>query len=59
MSERQEHKKRYNRRLEYIAAFEKWESHEPKLLVNKILFRLLPSLRRWRRWLAERPRWED
>lgn len=29
MSEKREHKRRYNLRLEYIAKFEKWIENEP------------------------------
>ena len=32
MSERQEHKKRYNQKLEYIAKFEKWLDKEPPII---------------------------
>ncbi|MBQ9269706.1 MAG: hypothetical protein IJ206_09350 [Oscillospiraceae bacterium] len=49
MSQSREHKRRYNQRLEYIAAFQKWMDREPprwKLLA-------------WRRWSKERPQWRD
>ena len=49
MSERQEHKKRYNLRLEYIMQFEKWLESEPSM----ILFW------RWRKWKNSRPIWHD
>ena len=49
MSERQEHKKRYNLRLEYIAKFNKWLEAEPSM----ILFW------RWRKWRNSRPVWHD
>lgn len=48
MSERQEKKKRYNRRLEFIAAFEKWLNSEPSML----------RIFRWRKWKKSRPTWE-
>lgn len=47
MSERREHKRRYNQRLEYIAQFEKWEAEEPSIL------RILS----WHKWLKNRPKW--
>ena len=49
MSERQEHKRRYNRRLEYIAQFAKWLEQEPPM------FRIV----KWRRWKKARPVWEE
>ena len=49
MSERQQHKKRYNLRLEYIARFNKWLESEPSM----ILFW------RWRKWKKSRPILED
>ena len=49
MSERQEHKRRYNLRLEYIAKFNKWLEAEPPM----ILFL------RWRKWKNSRPTWRD
>ena len=49
MSERQEKKKRYNLRLQYIAEFNKWLDREPPI------FRFV----RWRRWKAERPVWTE
>lgn len=45
MSERQEHKKRYNLRLQYIAEVNKWLDREPPM------WRVFA----WRRWKAERP----
>ena len=45
MSERQEHKKRYNQKLEYIAQLEKWLKAEPPM----VLFW------RWRKWKNNRP----
>ena len=45
MSERQEKKRRYNLRLEYIASFNRWIASEPP----KILFW------RWRKWRDARP----
>lgn len=47
MSERQEKKRRYNLRLEYIAHFQKWLNREPPM------WRVLA----WRRWKRERPVW--
>lgn len=49
MSERQEHKKRYNLRLEYIASFTGWLESEPPM----ILFW------KWRRWKNNRPTLRD
>ena len=49
MSERQEHKKRYNLRLQYIAEFQKWLDREPPML----------RVFKWRRWKRERPVWEE
>lgn len=47
MSERQEHKKRYNLRLQYIAEYNKWLDREPPL------WRVFSR----KRWKAERPVW--
>lgn len=49
MSERREHKRRYNLQLEYIARFSNWLNNEPPM----ILFW------RWRKWKKERPIWDD
>lgn len=49
MSERQEKKKRYNQRLEFIAEFEKWLAEEPSML----------RIFAWRRWRNRRPVWRD
>ena len=49
MSERQEHKKRYNLRLQYIAEFGKWLDAEPPLW----------RVSRWRRWKSMRPVWTE
>ena len=49
MSERQEKKRRYNRRLEYIAEFQKWLNREPSML----------RAFSWHRWKRERPVWEE
>ena len=49
MSEKQERKKRYNLRLEYIAQFQKWLEQEPPLYM----------VFAWRRWKRERPVWRD
>ena len=49
VNEKQEKKRRYNLRLEYIAHFNKWLDSEP------------PRWRfiRWRKWKNSRPVWED
>jgi len=47
MSERQEHKRRYNQRLEYIANFEKWLATEPPM------YRVF----KWKKWKNIRPQW--
>lgn len=44
-SQKRARKRRYNQKLEYIAAFEKWLSKEPP----RIFFR------KWIRWKRERP----
>jgi len=49
MSERQEHKRRYNLRLQYIAEFQKWLDREPHML----------RVFAWRRWKMERPVWVE
>lgn len=49
MSERQEKKRRYNQRLEYIAAFQKWLDREPSL------FRIVA----WHKWKKARPVWAE
>lgn len=49
MSERQEHKRRYNRRLQFIAEFEKWLEKEPSMI------RIIS----WWRWKQQRPVWEE
>lgn len=48
MSERQEKKRRYNLRLEYIATFQKWLDREPSI------FRVFA----WHKWKRERPVWK-
>ena len=45
MSEKQEKRRRYNRKLSYIAALEAWLRREPPM----ILFW------QWRKWLKDRP----
>lgn len=45
MSERQEKKRRYNQKLEWIAALEKWMEKEPPIW----------KLFAWRRWKDSRP----
>jgi hypothetical protein len=47
MSERQEHKRRYNQRLEYIAAFQKWIEQEPPMI----------RIVKWHSWKKRRPVW--
>lgn len=49
MSERREHKRRYNLRLQYIAEFDKWLEREPTML----------RVFAWRRWKRERPVWAE
>lgn len=49
MSESREHKRRYNQRLQYIAAFSKWLESEPPMI------RLIA----WARWKKQRPVWEE
>lgn len=49
MSERQEHKRRYNQRLEYIATFQKWIDAEPPMI----------KFWAWRKWLNNRPVWVE
>lgn len=50
MSESREHKRRYNKRLEFIAEFEKWLAKEPPML---------PFFWRFRKWKDARPVWKD
>ena len=45
MSEKQEHKRRYNQKLEFVAHFEKWLAEEPAM------WRLIA----WHRWKNRRP----
>lgn len=49
MSERQEKKKRYNQRLQYIAAFQKWLDAEPPMI----------AVIKWHRWKKLRPVLEE
>lgn len=49
MSERQEHKRRYNLRLQFIAEFEKWMNREPPMI----------RLRKWHKWKKQRPVWKE
>ncbi len=49
MSEKQEHRKRYNRRLQFIAEFEKWIHREPPM------YRMFA----WHRWKKSRPVWKE
>lgn len=45
MSEKQEHRKRYNRKLIYIAEFDKWLDSEPSMF----------NLIAWHKWKKQRP----
>lgn len=49
MSESREHKTRYNQKLQYIAAFEKWIKSEPSMI---LIFS-------WWNWKRNRPKRED
>lgn len=49
MSESREHKARYNRRLQYIAEFNKWLDREPK----RVFFI------QWHIWKKQRPIWKE
>lgn len=49
MSEKQEHKRRYNRKLEFIAHFEKWLANEPSML----------HFIKWHKWLKQKPVWDS
>lgn len=49
MSEKQEHRRRFNARIAYAAAIERWAQKQP----SRILFFAV------RRWLKEMPRKED
>lgn len=49
MSESREHKRRYNRRLEYIADFEKWIAQEPPMW----------AFWKWKKWRDARPVWNE
>ena len=49
MSEKQEHKKRYNLRLQYIAEFGKWLEAEPPMV----------RIFAWWRWKKQRPVWKE
>lgn len=49
MSEKQEQKRRYNQRLEYIAAFNRWLYNEPPMC----------CVFAWRRWKRQRPVLKD
>lgn len=49
MSESREHKRRYNRRLQYIEEFRKWIEKEPPII------RIIS----WWRWKKQRPVWEE
>ena len=49
MSEKQEHRKRYNLRLMWIADYEKWLNKEPPM------WRVFS----WHKWKRSRPKWEE
>lgn len=49
MSERQEHKRRYNQRLQYIAEVYKWLETEPPIYMYL----------KWKKWQKRRPTWND
>lgn len=49
MSERQEHKRRYNRRLQFFVEFGKWLEKEPPFI------RFIS----WHRWKKQRSVWEE
>lgn len=49
MSEKQQRKRRYNQKLTYIAAFEKWLAQEPP----RIFFW------KWIRWKREKPMMQE
>ena len=49
MSERQEKKRRYNARLEYISHFEKWLESEPPMI----------RIFAWRKWKKNRPTYKE
>lgn len=49
MSESREHKLRYNRKLEFISAFEEWMEREPPMI---LIFH-------WHRWKKRRPVWRE
>lgn len=48
MSERQEKKRRYNARLEYISQFNSWLDSEPPMIL----------LIHWYLWKRRRPKWK-
>lgn len=49
MSERQEKKRRYNARLEYISHFDKWLESEPPMI----------RIFAWRKWKKNRPIYKE
>ncbi len=49
MSERQEHKKRFNAKVAWCRAFEEWLRNEPSM------FRIFA----WRKWKKQKPNVED
>lgn len=49
MSEKQEHRKRYNLRLIWIADYEKWLNKEPPM------WRVFS----WHKWKRSRPQWQE
>lgn len=48
MSERQEHKKRYNLKLQYIAEVTKWLQAEPPMI----------RFWAWHKWKRQKPVWK-
>ena len=49
MSEKQEHRKRLNAKVEWIRAFEKWLHEEPSMV----------RVFKWRKWKKAKPNYED
>ena len=59
MSEKQEHRRRYNRRLQYVADFDRWQAKEPGLWCPRWLMRFWPRLKEWKTWYESRPVWTE
>lgn len=49
MSEKQEHRKRLNAKVEWIRAFEEWLQKEPSMI----------RIFKWRKWKKSKPNYED